>query len=463
MTRRGPELTDTTLTAGTRVSEYVLEERIGDGGFGEVWRARHRLWADHVVAVKFATSEEFVRQLRNEGVLQRQLQHPGIARVLGVDVSCERPYVLSEFVPGGSLRELLRRRGRLPAGEALELLRQILDALRHAHERGVLHLDIKPENILLTADGRTKIADFGLARPLSGSDSLAISGKLATEKSVTGTLPYLAPEQRSGNGGAARGKLDARTDLYALGVVLFEMLTGALPEGAELPRQLDPDLPRWTDRLVSRLYARLDRRYPSAAAVIAALPAAGAPDDNADGSAGRAGSPHDAAPAPAPPPARSRATVPLPHPDLAPPPRWASSTPAGAVVRTFAFIIDLVIFAGGAAFAFAVFPPLRALETLFAGRGPAPILGALLLVAILQAACHALVGKTPGKHLMGLRVVTSGGKRLGPFRSLVRSIVCLLHLAPLPVFLPLGFFWVALAPRKRGLHDIIAGTRVVHG
>jgi serine/threonine protein kinase len=166
-----------------------------------------------------------------------------------------------EYVAGMNLRDLLRQKGKIPLHDAVEIVVQALEGLSAAHGRGVIHHDIKPENILITEEGVVKLADFGLGKVLESTASMILqSGSVVTGTGspVTGTLRYMAPEQREGRTG------DARSDLYSLGVVLFEMLTGEFPQGAERPTDVDPGLPSWVDDVFQRCYTRLEKRYPSA-------------------------------------------------------------------------------------------------------------------------------------------------------------------------------------------------------
>lgn len=271
--------------SGDRVSEYVLDQPVGAGSFGQVWKARHHIWKDQVVAIKIPTDSQYVRNLQKEGVVVHGLKHANIVRAIGLDPYADPPYFAMEFVDGCSLRDLLRKHPKgLPLSAAREILRGLLAALSCAHDAGLIHRDIKPENILISSGGDrsldtitaddVKVTDFGLgfADEIT-ANSIMQSGSLLAEdgKTISGTIAYMAPEQRDGL------PVDARSDLYAVGIVLFEMLTGERPSGGDLPRVLRGDLPSWADAIFSRLYTRRERRFASAADVLAALSEASRP------------------------------------------------------------------------------------------------------------------------------------------------------------------------------------------
>jgi len=253
--------------AGDRVSEYVLDERIGAGGYGEVWKAFHAHLPGVVAAIKIPTDSRWLDQLRREGALLHRLRGEHVVEVRGLDPDADPPYLVMEYVDGKSLRQVLDARRPVPPADAIAIYRQALLALRSAQDAGIVHRDVKPENILIDAAGTVKLSDFGLGRCLEtgGSALLQSVAGGASAAAVAGTLRYMSPEQRTG------GPVDARTDLYSLGIVLFEMLAGDTPQGAELPSDLDASLPPWADRIVSRCYTRLEKRYASAAEALADL------------------------------------------------------------------------------------------------------------------------------------------------------------------------------------------------
>jgi serine/threonine protein kinase len=269
------------VTSGQQVGEYVLEAKIGQGAFGEVWRARHHVWRDNLVAVKIPTDPAFVSSLQREGISIHGLSHPNIVRAINFDPYALPPYLVMEYVGGPSLRQVLSTRGPLAADEATAILRQILAALAYAHARGVTHRDVKPENILLAEhaarDGfklpdSVKLADFGLGQQATAAaaQSIAFSATFSGSQGakIAGTLDYMAPEQREPG-----GTVDGRADLYACGVVLYEMLTGVRPAGLELPSARNAKVPARLDEAFQKAYARIDRRFASAEEFLAFLSA----------------------------------------------------------------------------------------------------------------------------------------------------------------------------------------------
>ncbi len=260
-----------------RISEYILDQRIGGGTFGEVWRAHHHVWTDQRVAIKIPTDPQYVRNLQREGQAIHGLVHPNIARAIGFDPYAQVPYLTMEYVPGSSLRPLIAGRA-MSAADAVSVMRQVLAGLGYAHGQGVVHRDVKPENILIHeraliqgyhVQGAVKVTDFGLGQAASqtAAQSIAYSASLNSPagRDIAGTLDYMAPEQRSGE------TVDGRADLYACGVILYEMLTGERPAGTEVPSDLVPSVPAHLDMVFRRSYSRLENRFGSAAEFIKAL------------------------------------------------------------------------------------------------------------------------------------------------------------------------------------------------
>lgn len=262
-----------------RISEYLLDAKLGAGTFGEVWRARHHVWADQFVAIKIPTDSAYVRNLQHEGSAIHGLKHPNIVRAIGFDPYADPPYLITEYVPGTSLRPLIQSRA-LKVSQAVSIIRQILAGLSHAHAAGIVHRDLKPENILIheraeaegyDAEGVVKVTDFGLGLAMmkTAVGSIAYSASLNDDagRQLAGTLDYMSPEQRAG------GTIDLRVDLYACGVILYEMLTGEKPAGTDVPSDLNKAVPRWLDEAFRHSYARLENRFISAEQFVAALTA----------------------------------------------------------------------------------------------------------------------------------------------------------------------------------------------
>lgn len=272
------------LREGDRIHNYLLEARVGAGSFGEVWRARHHVFSE-VVAIKIPTDPQYVRNLQREGVAIHGLRHPNIVRAIDMDPYADPPYLIMEYIDGPSLRTVIEdQRSRFPIPAIVAIMRGTLNALSASHRSGMIHRDLKPANILLDhphesiptiQEHMVKVADFGLGL-IGGMTAQAMtqSGSILAEDGgeISGTLAYMSPEQKEGN------PLDARSDLYSCGIILFEMLTGERPQGTELPGSLRPDVPAYLDEIVRRSYTRLDRRFASAEEMLAAFaPVSGPP------------------------------------------------------------------------------------------------------------------------------------------------------------------------------------------
>jgi serine/threonine protein kinase len=256
---------------------YELGGIVGRGGMADVFRARD-IRLDRIVAVKtlrkeLARDQVFQARFRREAQSAASLNHPSIVAVYdtGEDMagSTAVPYIVMEFVEGQTLRDLLHD-GRRPLPErAAEITDDVLRALDHSHRNGIVHRDIKPGNVMLTASGDVKVMDFGIARAVSGAQ-LAIT----QTAQVIGTAHYLSPEQARGE------RVDARSDLYSTGCVLYELLTGRPPftgdspvavayqhvkEDPVPPSRVDPGLPGWADAIVLKAMQKDPaRRYQSA-------------------------------------------------------------------------------------------------------------------------------------------------------------------------------------------------------
>jgi len=260
---------------GTSLGGYEVVELLGRGGMGEVWKARDAR-SGELVAIKTmpaANDLELIERFEREARLAASVRHPNVAAVLGSGIERGVRWIAFELVTGGSLRQHLERTQRLDWREAAARGAEIAEALAAVHARGLVHRDVKPENLLIDADGRTKLADFGLARPEVATERLTATG------AMVGTLEYMAPEQVEG-----KREVDGRADLYGLGVVLFEAVTGSVPfsgvglslarrvivEKASHPRDLAPEIPRPLDALILGLLAKDPAARPAPASRVAA-------------------------------------------------------------------------------------------------------------------------------------------------------------------------------------------------
>src|SRR5436190_7267610 len=208
------------MTGEVIAERYELDELVGKGGMSSVYRARDRL-LERTVAIKilhehYSRDEDYVERFRREARAAAKLSHPNIDTVIDRGEAAGRQFIVFEFVDGQNLKQLIVGRGRLPVRDAIELGIEIGRALAFAHAQGLVHRDVKPQNVLL-GDGDVKVTDFGIARSLDVSIGLTQTG------TVLGTGEYISPEQATGR------RADVRTDLYSLGVLLYELLAGEPP------------------------------------------------------------------------------------------------------------------------------------------------------------------------------------------------------------------------------------------
>jgi len=200
---------------------YELEELVGSGGMSSVFRAHDRL-LDRKVALKilhqhYTDDEEYVERFRHEARAVAALSHPNIVTVIDRGEHEGRQFIVFEYVDGENLKRLIERRGPAPVATALELAMQVSRGLSFAHQHGLVHRDVKPQNVLLNGDGQAKVTDFGIARSLDVQHGMTQTG------TVLGTSDYIAPEQAQGQ------RVDEHSDVYSLGVVLYELLTTEVP------------------------------------------------------------------------------------------------------------------------------------------------------------------------------------------------------------------------------------------
>lgn len=269
---------------GARLGNYEVRELLGRGGMGAVYRGYDRT-QQREVAIKVVGANgmlpDALARFRREARLARSLRHPNIVRVFGFDEADGTLFMVQELLPGPSLADQLRRMGRrrLAPASVYRIVSQLAAALDYAHERGVVHRDVKPGNALYNAAGELVLTDFGLARHADVQATATGPGV------VMGTPGYVAPEQAVSSSGVTKA-----CDIYALGVVLFELLTGRLPFEADTPMgvilkhlydappapsQLRPELPKALDAVVQRAMRKEpEQRFASAGALAAALAAA---------------------------------------------------------------------------------------------------------------------------------------------------------------------------------------------
>ncbi len=255
-------------------NRYEILEVIGTGGMAVVYKARcHRL--NRLVAVKilkdeYSQDEEFRRRFHAEGQAVAMLSHPNIVQVYDVSTSDDADYIVMELIDGITLKQYMEKKGILNWKETLHFSMQIAKALEHAHSRGIIHRDIKPHNVMVLKNGSVKVADFGIARVVSKSNTLT--------KEALGSVHYISPEQAKG------GHVDNRSDIYSLGVVMYEMMAGRPPYdgespvavaiqhingGAPLPSTFNPNIPGGLEQIIMKAMAvDPNDRYPSATAML---------------------------------------------------------------------------------------------------------------------------------------------------------------------------------------------------
>ncbi|MES1248601.1 MAG: Stk1 family PASTA domain-containing Ser/Thr kinase [Actinomycetota bacterium] len=259
-----------TLIGALFDGRYTIVRKLGAGGMANVYLAEDqelgRRVAIKILNDRHANDDQFVERFRREAKNAAALSHPNIVSIYDRGEAEGTYYIAMEFIDGRSLKELIVTRGPAPLTVSVEYARQILSALRFAHRHGIVHRDIKPHNVLVDAEGRVKVTDFGIAR--AGTSQMTEAG------SIVGTAQYLSPEQARGT------NVDQRSDLYSLGIVLYELLTGSVPFNGDTPVEIAmkhlsalpeppsakrPEIPRDLDLIVMRALAKdPDDRYQSA-------------------------------------------------------------------------------------------------------------------------------------------------------------------------------------------------------
>jgi serine/threonine protein kinase len=270
-----------TLQPGAVLGErYEILQLLGEGGMGAVYKARDRE-VDRLVALKIirpelASQPEVLRRFKQELILARKVTHKNVIRIFDIGEAEGIKFISMDFIEGQDLRALLRQKGKLAPEEAVNIMVQVGQALEAAHSEGVVHRDLKPQNIMIDAQGRATVMDFGIAR------STELTGMTQTG-ALIGTPEYMSPEQAKGQ------EVDARSDLFTLGIIFYELLTGKTPyqadtvlglllkrtqERAQPPIELDSTIPRYLSDVVVRCLEIEPRaRYQKASEIVADLEA----------------------------------------------------------------------------------------------------------------------------------------------------------------------------------------------
>jgi serine/threonine protein kinase len=269
----------TPLEPGTILGErYEILQRLGEGGMGAVYKARDseldRLVALKVIRPELAGHPDILRRFKQELILARQVTHKNVIRIFDLGMADGRKFITMDYIAGRDLKSILTERGKLPPAEAVPIVQQVCRGLEAAHVEGVVHRDLKPQNIMLDASGRVWVMDFGLAR------SMDLVGMTRTGM-LMGTPDYMSPEQ------ARAAKVDARSDIFSLGIIFYEILTGQLPFKADTmmatllkrvqekpapPSVADPSIPQQLSDVVMKcLEVDVARRYQTTAEILADL------------------------------------------------------------------------------------------------------------------------------------------------------------------------------------------------
>ena len=203
---------------------YEIDELIGIGGMAMVYKAfdnqENKIVAIKILKEEYLDNKDFIRRFKNESRAIAMLSHPNIVKVFDVNIGDIIQYIVMEYIEGITLKEYIESNGTVSWKNTVHFTMQILNALRHAHSKGIIHRDVKPQNIMLLPDGTIKITDFGIARVTTNST------RTITDQAI-GSVHYIAPEQAKGE------PTDETADIYSVGVIMYEMLTGTLPFNAD--------------------------------------------------------------------------------------------------------------------------------------------------------------------------------------------------------------------------------------
>jgi eukaryotic-like serine/threonine-protein kinase len=271
----------TALQPGAVLAErYQIVKLLGEGGMGAVYRAHDRE-LDRVVALKvirpeLARNAQVLQRFKQELILARQITHRNIIRIFDLGQAEGTRFITMEFIEGEDLSQILAHRGKLPAPEAAGIIAQVARGLEAAHSEGVVHRDLKPQNIMIDAQGKASVMDFGIARSMDASN-------MTRTGALMGTPTYMSPEQAQGQ------KVDARSDLYMLGIIFYELLTGNPPfeakhpmatlvrrlkEKPKPPIEVEPSIPKALNEMVLKMLGtKPEERYQSATELLADLDA----------------------------------------------------------------------------------------------------------------------------------------------------------------------------------------------
>ena len=427
-------------TFGNQLGEYYLREKIGQGGFSEVWKGEHHFLEGKWVALKILREGISPSLLKREAKLQHRLSllakqegltPDGVVEILGGDLEATPPYLVLEYIPPcegmTSLRDWLQNKGAFPPDQGLDLFLRIVRILDLAHRQGIVHGDLKPENIFFTPEGGVKVGDFGLANLLETEEGMLASFGESQLGQMRGTIAYMAPEQQKGE------KASFASDVYALGLLLFEILVGRLPEGGEsLKEHLEHPEVEKIDSLFLKCYTHRETRFPSAEALWKKA---------------RTLWPERWQ--------RLKQLIPQKEGKLSltlQNKKEEKKTPSKEVKKKYAGF--------GKRFAAACIDGITFLSLFFTlfprAQHDHPVaLGVLALLYFVFPL--AIWGGTLGKLALGLRVTNRQGEK----PTLPQALFRLVGYGISVIFLGFGFYLISLHPEKRALHDLLAGTFVV--